>query len=185
MKIEDVALARLRSELLDTLWLKYPQALSLDQLEADVRVAYLTRLLMRQATPDWKGTAWLAGAIREQLAVLNSAGLVRSSTKGYMLTEKGETPTGIAPTTNPHQQAADRRYQQVRSRYDCFDYWKKVTEANQTLDASDPFMNASGAPPLTPCRPGSWAPTTPHHHQRQHDHLLRLLVRACLPGPRH
>jgi hypothetical protein len=34
-------------------------------------------------------------------------------------------------------------YQQVRSRYDCFDYLKKVTEANQTLDASDPFMNAS------------------------------------------
>jgi hypothetical protein len=89
MKIEDVALARLRSDLLDTLYLKYPQALSLDQLAADVRVAYLTRLLMRQATPDWKGTAWLAGAIREQLAVLNNAGLVRSSTKGYMLTEKG------------------------------------------------------------------------------------------------
>jgi hypothetical protein len=43
MKTEDVALARLRSDLLDTLWLKYPQALSLDQLEADVRVAYLTR----------------------------------------------------------------------------------------------------------------------------------------------
>jgi hypothetical protein len=76
MKTEDVALARLRSDLLDTLWLKYPQALSLDQLEADE--AYFAR-----------GTAWLAGAIREQLAVLNNAGLVRSSTKGYMLTEKG------------------------------------------------------------------------------------------------
>jgi hypothetical protein len=34
-------------------------------------------------------------------------------------------------------------YQQVRSRYDFFDYLKKVTEANQTLDASDPFINAS------------------------------------------
>jgi hypothetical protein len=90
MKIEDVALARLRSELLDTLWLKYPQPLSLDQLEADVRVAYLTRLLMRQATPYWMGnSSSRPSAIREQLAVLNNAGLVRSSTKGYMLTEKG------------------------------------------------------------------------------------------------
>jgi hypothetical protein len=90
MKIEDVAIARLRSELLDTLWLKYPQALSLDQLEADVRVAYLTRLLMRQATPCWMGNSSpRPSAIREQLAVLDNAGLVRSSTKGYMLTEKG------------------------------------------------------------------------------------------------
>jgi hypothetical protein len=88
MKIEDVAIARLRSELLDTLWLKYPQPLSLDQLEADVRVAYLTRLLMRQATPYWMGnSSSRPSAIREQLAVLNNAGLVRSSTKGYMLTK--------------------------------------------------------------------------------------------------
>lgn len=78
MKPEPVVLARLRSDLLDTLWLKYPQALSLDQLEADVRVAYLTR-----------ETAWLASAIREQLSILNNAGLVRPSTKGHMLTEAG------------------------------------------------------------------------------------------------
>ena len=78
MKTEDVALARLRSDLLDTLWLKYPQALSLDQLEADVRVAYLTR-----------ETAWLTGAIREQLAILNQARLIRPSSKGYLLTEAG------------------------------------------------------------------------------------------------
>ena len=58
MKPEPVVLARLRSDLLDSLWLKYPQALSLDQLEADVRIAYLTR-----------ETAWLGGAIREQLDV--------------------------------------------------------------------------------------------------------------------
>ena len=34
-------------------------------------------------------------------------------------------------------------YQQVRSRYNFFDYWEKVTEANQTLDASEPFINES------------------------------------------
>ena len=78
MKSEDVVLARLRSDLLDTLWLKYPQALSLDQLEVEIRVAYLTR-----------ETAWLGSAIREQLSTLNHAGLVRPSTKGHMLTEKG------------------------------------------------------------------------------------------------
>ena len=94
MKTEDVALARLRSDLLDTLWLKYPQALSLDQLEADVRVAYLTR-----------EAAWLTGAIREQLAVLNQAGLVRPSTKGHMLTEAGrrdrqQAARFLGPTNN-------------------------------------------------------------------------------------
>ena len=70
MKREDVVLARLRSVLLDTMWLAYPQALSLDQLESKVRIAYLTR-----------DTAWLTGAIREQLAVLNQSGLIRPSTK--------------------------------------------------------------------------------------------------------
>ena len=78
MKREDVVLARLRSDLLDTMWLAYPQALSLDQLESKVRIAYLTR-----------ETAWLTGAIREQLAVLNQSGLIRPSAKGHMLTEKG------------------------------------------------------------------------------------------------
>ena len=78
MKPEAVVLARLRSDLLDTLWLKYPQALSLDQLEAKVRIAYLTR-----------PTSWLATAIREQLAILNQARLIRPSTKGYLLTEAG------------------------------------------------------------------------------------------------
>ena len=94
MKTEDVALARLRSDLLDSLWLKYPQALSLDQLEADVRVAYLTR-----------ETEWLNGAIREQLAILNNAGLVRPSTKGHMLTEAGrrdrqQAARFLGPTNN-------------------------------------------------------------------------------------
>jgi len=78
MKPEPVVLAQLRSDLLDTLWLKYPQVLSLNQLETEVRVAYLTR-----------ETAWLASAIREQLSILNNAGLVRPSTKGHVLTEAG------------------------------------------------------------------------------------------------
>lgn len=34
-------------------------------------------------------------------------------------------------------------YQQVRSRYSFFDYWKAITETDQTLSASDPFMNES------------------------------------------
>jgi hypothetical protein len=80
MKIEDIAIARLRSDLLYTLYLKYPQALSLNQLEADVRVGCLT----------WgENSSPRPSAIREQMAVLNNAGLVRPSTKGYMLTEKG------------------------------------------------------------------------------------------------
>jgi hypothetical protein len=95
MKREDVVLARLRSDLLDTMWLAYPQALSLDQLESKVRVAYLTR-----------ETAWLTGAIREQLAVLNQSGLIRPSTKGHMLTEKGrrdrqQAARFLGPTNNP------------------------------------------------------------------------------------
>ena len=78
MKPEPVVLARLRSDLLDAMWLVYPQALSLDQLESKVRIAYLTR-----------PTSWLATSIREQLAILNQARLIRPSSKGYLLTEAG------------------------------------------------------------------------------------------------
>ncbi len=78
MKPESVVLAQLRSDLLDALWPAYPQALSLDQLEFAVRQAYLTR-----------ETSWLTGAIRAQLSTLNQSGLIRPSTKGYMLTERG------------------------------------------------------------------------------------------------
>jgi hypothetical protein len=105
MKTEDVALARLRSDLLDTLWLKYPQALSLDQLEADVRVAYLTR-----------ETAWLTGAIREQLAVLNQAGLDQAQHQGAHVDRGRETgpPTGSPvpghqQPTHHHRRQHDRR----------------------------------------------------------------------------
>ena len=78
MKPEPVVLAQLRSDLLDAMWLVYPQALSLDQLETAVRMAYLTR-----------ETAWLAGAIKAQLSMLNQSALIRPSTKGYLLTERG------------------------------------------------------------------------------------------------
>jgi hypothetical protein len=78
MKPEPVVLARLRSDLLDAMWLVYPQALSLDQLESEVRGAYLTR-----------PPSWMANAIREQLTILNQARLIRPSTKGYLLTEAG------------------------------------------------------------------------------------------------
>jgi len=78
MKPEPVVLAQLRSDLLDAMWLVYPQALSLDQLETAVRMAYLTR-----------ETAWLTGAIKAQLSMLNQSALIRPSTKGYLLTERG------------------------------------------------------------------------------------------------
>jgi hypothetical protein len=78
MKPEPVVLAQLRSDLLDAMWLVYPQALSLDQLETAVRMAHLTR-----------DTAWLTSAIKAQLSMLNQSALIRPSTKGYLLTERG------------------------------------------------------------------------------------------------
>jgi predicted transcriptional regulator len=60
------------------MWLVYPQALSLDQLETAVRVAYLTR-----------ETAWLQSAIKAQLSMLNQSALIRPSTEGYLLTALG------------------------------------------------------------------------------------------------
>jgi hypothetical protein len=78
MKPESVVLARLRSDLLDAMWLQYPLPLSLDQLESAVHMAYLTR-----------ETSWLTSAIRAQLSTLNQSELIRPCTKGYLLTEKG------------------------------------------------------------------------------------------------
>jgi predicted transcriptional regulator len=78
MKPEAVVLAQLRSDLLNAMWLVYPQALSLDQLETAVRVAYLAR-----------ETAWLQSAIKAQLSMLNQSALIRPSTEGYLLTALG------------------------------------------------------------------------------------------------
>jgi hypothetical protein len=94
MKPEPVVLAQLRSDLLDAMWLVYPQALSLDQLETAVRMAYLTR-----------ETAWLTGAIKAQLSMLNQSALIRPSTKGYLLTERGrrdrqQAARFLGPTNN-------------------------------------------------------------------------------------
>ena len=79
MKPKSVVLARLRSDLLNAMWLRYPRALSLDQLVIEARTAYVYR----------ETASWLASAVREQLAILNSIGLVRPSAKGHMLTEAG------------------------------------------------------------------------------------------------
>ena len=94
MKPEPVVLAQLRSDLLDAMCRVYPQALSLDQLETAVRVAYLTR-----------DTAWLTGAIKAQLSMLNQSALIRPSTKGYLLTERGrrdrqQAARFMGPTNN-------------------------------------------------------------------------------------
>jgi len=93
MKPEPVVLAQLRSDLLDAMCRVYPQALSLDQLETAVRVAYLTR-----------DTAWLTGAIKAQLSMLNQSALIRPSTKGYLLTERGrrdrQQAARFMPTNN-------------------------------------------------------------------------------------
>lgn len=94
MKPEPVVLAQLRSDLLDAMWLVYPQALSLDQLETAVRMAYLTR-----------ETAWLQSAIKAQLSTLNQSALIRPSTKGYLLTERGrrdrqQAARFLGPTNN-------------------------------------------------------------------------------------
>jgi hypothetical protein len=78
MKPESIVLAQLRSDLLDAMWLQYPLALSLDQLEAAVHHAYLTR-----------EAAWLTSTIRAELSTLNQAELIRPCAKGYLLTEKG------------------------------------------------------------------------------------------------
>ena len=78
MKGEDVVVARLRSDLVDAMWLQYSLPLSLDQLETAVHTAYLTR-----------EKAWLTGTIRAELSTLDQAKLVRPCAKGYLLTEKG------------------------------------------------------------------------------------------------
>jgi len=78
MKPESIVLAQLRSDLLDAMWLQYPLPLSLDQLEAAVHTAYLTR-----------EKSWLTGTIRAELSTLDQAKLIRPCTKGYLLTEKG------------------------------------------------------------------------------------------------
>lgn len=70
---------RLRHELLTAMYQAVPMPLSFDQLQAAVELPFLTR-----------DKAWLIAMIRVQLDVLNHAGLVRPTSGGYMLTDKGK-----------------------------------------------------------------------------------------------
>jgi len=78
MNHEATVSARLRSDLLDAMYKRFPLALSIDQLEDAVKVAYLTR-----------DSYWLTSHIRAELSTLNQRGLIRPSAKGYLLTDKG------------------------------------------------------------------------------------------------
>lgn len=78
MNHEATVSARLRSDLLDAMYKRFPLALSIDQLEDAVKVAYLTR-----------DSYWLISSIRVELSTLNQRGLIRPSAKGYLLTDKG------------------------------------------------------------------------------------------------
>ena len=75
---ESAVSASLRSDLLDAMYNKFPLALSIDQLEDAVKIAYLTR-----------DSYWLISSIRVELSTLNQRGLIRPSAKGYLLTDKG------------------------------------------------------------------------------------------------
>ena len=70
--------ARLRHELLTAMYDGFPSPMSFDELQAEVELPFLTR-----------DKSWLVAMIRTQLDVLNHAGLVRPTSGGYLLTEKG------------------------------------------------------------------------------------------------
>lgn len=78
MNHEATVSARLRSDLLDAMYNRFPLALSIDQLEDAVKIAYPTR-----------DSYWLISSIRVELSTLNQRGLIRPSAKGYLLTDKG------------------------------------------------------------------------------------------------
>ena len=77
----------------------YPRPLSLDALIIEVQLPFLTR-----------DESWLIAMCRAQLDVLNHAGLVRPSSGGYLLTDKGRQDRQQAarffPTTPPPPDAA-------------------------------------------------------------------------------
>lgn len=72
------ALARLRSDLLDAMWLELPGALSIGQLKSH---ALATRVIEDEAAFD--------ATLKTQLKILVQSKLVRFSLAGYMLTETG------------------------------------------------------------------------------------------------
>lgn len=91
---ESQVMARLRNELLSAMYQAVPMPLSFDQLQVAVELPFLTR-----------DKAWLIAMIRAQLDVLNQAGLVRPTSGGYMLTDKGKRDrqqvARFFPTTTP------------------------------------------------------------------------------------
>ena len=72
------ALARLRSDLLDAMWLAFPGALSIGQLKSH---ASQTRAVDDEPTFD--------ATLKAQLKILVQSKLVRLSLAGYMLTDAG------------------------------------------------------------------------------------------------
>jgi len=72
------ALARLRSDLLDAMWLSFPTALSIGQLRSS---ALATRSIEDEITFD--------ATLKTQLKILVQSKLVRISLAGYLLTDAG------------------------------------------------------------------------------------------------
>jgi len=75
---DSVALARLRSDLLDAMWLSFPTALSIGQLRSH---ALATRSIENEITFN--------ATLKTQLKILVQSKLVRVSLAGYLLTDAG------------------------------------------------------------------------------------------------
>jgi len=75
---DSVALARLRSDLLDAMWLAFPTALSIGQLRSS---ALATRSIEDEITFN--------ATLKTQLKILVQSKLVRVSLAGYLLTDAG------------------------------------------------------------------------------------------------
>lgn len=95
---ESQVMARLRHELLNSMYNTFPAPRTRQQLESDCRTPFLTR-----------DKAWYQDAVREQIQVLINADLVRPMHGGYTLTEKGRRDRQQAArffNSNPPQNAA-------------------------------------------------------------------------------
>jgi hypothetical protein len=91
-------MARLRHELLNSMYNLFPAPRTIQQLESDCRVPFLTR-----------DKIWYQDSVKEQLKVLSHAGLIRPMHGGYALTEKGRRDRQQAArffNNNPPQDAA-------------------------------------------------------------------------------
>jgi hypothetical protein len=146
MKPESTVLAQLRSDLLDAMWLQYPLPLSLDQLETAVHTAYSDpRKILADRHHQGRAVDPRSGEAHQ--ALHQGLPVDREGTTGPPAGRPIPRHQQPTHTTTRGSMTIDEKilavYQQVRSRYNFFDYWEKVTEANQTLDASDPFMNES------------------------------------------